>query len=316
MALFSEFAGFWTPVLPASEVGEKPVGTVLAGEKIVLFRGEKGIGALMDVCPHRGVSMALGKVVNGCLECPFHGWRFRADGACEHVPFNPDVDRGRLSSTALPVRELGGMIWVFTGTEAGGEPHVPETFSRPGAGFAYLHEEWNCHWTRAMENMLDSPHLPFVHASTIGRGMRRDMRDTSKMYQEVTETPVGFDIRFRVDDRPPGRLQFARPNGMELYILSEENRLLRLHVWCIPTETNRTRLLVASVYHFGLFTPIVGLFMGVNRKIVFEDRAVVESSFPTRIPSASEEKNVPTDKVTLRFRKWYFRHVVGATEEG
>ena len=51
-------------------------------------------------------------------------------------------------------------------------------------------------------------------------------------------------------------------------------------------------------------------FHGVNRKVIFEDRAVVESSFPTRVPRPTEEKSVPTDKVTLRLRSWYFRHIV------
>lgn len=315
MSLFKTFAGFWTPVLPAEQLKEKPLSTVLAGEKIVLFRGEKGVGALLDVCPHRGVSLALGKVVKGCLECPFHGWRFSEDGNCQHVPFNPEVDRSRLRTTALPVRERAGLIWVFTGLEAVGEPYIPEAFERPNVGTAYIYEDWKCHWTRAMENMLDTPHLPFVHAGTIGRGMLKALKDDSTLQQNLPETEVGFDIVTSMDQRPNGMLQWTRPNGMILHILDQPNRLMRLHVWCIPMEENQTRLLVGSVLNFGVFTPLAMMFKGVNRRIVFEDRDVVESSYPSCVPRPNQEKNVPTDRPTLKFRTWYFRHIVDGLPE-
>ena len=51
---FNSLPGFWTPVLPSSELKDKPLGTVVAGERVVFFRGKEGLGALIDRCPHRG----------------------------------------------------------------------------------------------------------------------------------------------------------------------------------------------------------------------------------------------------------------------
>lgn len=313
MVAFDELPEFWTPVLPAAELGERPYAMQLAGQRIVLFRADGAVHALVDVCPHRGVALSGGKVVRGCLQCPFHGWEFAGDGSCRHVPMNPGVDRARLAATALPVRERAGLIWVHTGPDAASEPHIPETFLQDGVQYAFLHEEWACHWTRAMENMLDTPHLPFVHAATIGRTMKRRLTDASVMTQNITETEHGCDFTFQLDGHPPGRLRWARPNNMELFISDAPSRRVRLHVWCIPTAPDRTRLLVGACYDFGWMTPWVVMFNGVNRKIVFEDRAVVESSFPTRVPRPDGEANVPTDKVTLRFRSWYYRTIVDRT---
>ncbi|XP_042148702.1 cholesterol 7-desaturase nvd [Ixodes scapularis] len=40
-------------------------------------------------CPHLGANLGvMGRVVGDCIECPFHGWRFRGeDGVCTHVPY-------------------------------------------------------------------------------------------------------------------------------------------------------------------------------------------------------------------------------------
>jgi phenylpropionate dioxygenase-like ring-hydroxylating dioxygenase large terminal subunit len=106
--MFDGFANVWTPLVQARILRRAPLRVVLAGEPIVLFRGEGGaIGALIDRCPHRGVALSLGRVgADGCLECPFHGWRFAPDGSNRHVPLSPDARRETLGAAALPVRRI------------------------------------------------------------------------------------------------------------------------------------------------------------------------------------------------------------------
>ena len=105
--MFKGFANVWSIVALASAIApNRPHPVTLAGERVVLFRDSTGkIAALHDRCPHRGVALSLGKVNEGQLECPFHGWRFNASGANCHVPWNPDARRENLGATALPVRE-------------------------------------------------------------------------------------------------------------------------------------------------------------------------------------------------------------------
>lgn len=182
--MFNGFAQVWTPVVDVRRLGSHPLKVTIAGEPIVLFRGaDSSIGALIDRCPHRGAALSLGRVnASGQLECPFHGWRFDAAGANCHVPLNPDARLETLGAAALPVRVIGELIWIYTAvTPPLTEPVVPPELQDPSLRRVYLTRDWNCHWTRAMENMLDTPHLPFVHRKTIGRALRQRLTPTSKM---------------------------------------------------------------------------------------------------------------------------------------
>jgi phenylpropionate dioxygenase-like ring-hydroxylating dioxygenase large terminal subunit len=305
--MFDLLPNFWTPVLPANHLGDRPVGVKLAGEKIALFRGKNGLGALLDSCPHRGVALSGGAVVDGCLTCPFHGWRFSEDGVARHIPFNEEQS-GHRRAVAVPVREIAGMIWVFTGLAAVGEPALPEAASRPGVHLAAVYEDWRVHWTRAMENMLDTPHLPYVHRRTIGAGMARGPQ--RKMVQEIVPNEKGWENHFVVDDGPPSRIDWLRPNAMELHILDQPGRFLRNAAYCVPLDAHTTRMIILSAWDFGIFSPLFRLGQLFNNRVLAEDRAILESSDPPEVPRPSAEQHVPTDTPTLRFRRWYFENLV------
>jgi phenylpropionate dioxygenase-like ring-hydroxylating dioxygenase large terminal subunit len=63
----------------------------ILGEPVLLGRARSGeIFALRDICPHRAVPLSAGRQVEQAgaptIECPYHGWRFGADGVCKHMP--------------------------------------------------------------------------------------------------------------------------------------------------------------------------------------------------------------------------------------
>ncbi len=308
--MFDGFANVWTPVMLHRKIGARPVRTVLAGVPLVLFRGKGGrLGALIDRCPHRGVALSLGRVTDdGCLECPFHGWRFDPCGENHHVPLNPDAKTARLGAQALPIRQIGDLVWVYTaaGAEHVPEPSVPAGLADPGLARCYVERLWACHWTRAMENMLDSPHLPFVHRRTIGGSMRARMTARSRLEVEWEDRPWGGVSRANLDgERNEAFLEFHRPNMMSLHI-PIPGKILGIHALVIPADTGATRLLVVGSRSF-LRWPILGpLFGRLNGAIAAEDRAVVESSGPDEVPPPGEEPSVATDRATLQFRKYYY----------
>jgi phenylpropionate dioxygenase-like ring-hydroxylating dioxygenase large terminal subunit len=169
-----------------------------------------------------------------------------------------------------------------------------------------IERTWNCHWTRAMENMLDSPHLPFVHRKTIGKFTRRYMKPDSTMEVTWEETPFGGLTRSLVDGRDGGgRLEFHQPNVMALHI-PIPRRHLRIHALVIPVDDTRTRLMVVGSRDFLKLGLVQGLFSANTAKIADEDRAVVESSFPSEVPPLGHEHSVGTDRATLAFRKYYY----------
>lgn len=313
--MFEGFARVWTPVAVSAELGERPLGLTVAGTRVVLFRdGEGRPAALVDRCPHRGVSLALGVVKAGCLRCPFHGWELDRDGLVTHVPWNPDAKLETLRGVALPVRELAGQLWLYTATGSPEhEPTVHEALLRPDVRVSGFAIDWDTHWTRAMENMLDWPHLPFVHAGTIGRGLLR--RREARMDVAWEERPWGAHTTIRIDgEEQPGALDFRWPNQMNLHI-PVRGKLLMMLVAAVPTSEKKTRMLLTMARGFLRARLFDLLFHRSNLRIATEDQAIVESSSPAEVPPPGEERSVRTDGPTLSFRKRYYAELRGSSAD-
>jgi phenylpropionate dioxygenase-like ring-hydroxylating dioxygenase large terminal subunit len=312
--MFSNFANVWTPVFLSKRLKDKPLPVTLANERLVFFRDAKGkAAALIDRCPHRGVALSLGRVTpNGNLECPFHAWQFDGSGAACHIPLNPDAKRDQLFAQSLPTREVGGVLWVYTAVTHSPpcEPTVPEALTRPGLAFTHYQVEWRGHWTRAMENMLDSPHVPFVHATTIGRFVRPYLRADSKMDISWEDTPYGGQTRAILDDRPDSgaTLSFYKPNMMVLEIPIPK-KVFRMHAFCVPVNDGAVRMIIVGARDFLKWSWLNPLFNWQNARIASQDRAIVETSWPPEVPPAGQEKSVRTDKATLKFRSYYFNEL-------
>jgi phenylpropionate dioxygenase-like ring-hydroxylating dioxygenase large terminal subunit len=315
-AMFENFANVWTMVCPGGDLrAGKPLGLRIAGERVVFFRDASGrAAALVDRCPHRGVALSLGRVRKGEIECPFHGWRFDGTGANCGVPWNPDAKRENLSAIALPVREIGGLLWLYTGFEpesAGTpEPLPSETIFEPNVTICAQSVLWKAHWTRVMENMLDMPHLPFVHRKTIGKGLQG--MTGSRMDLTWEDRPYGGRITNAVDGvARPGALEYRFPNVMELFI-DPPGKRLRLMVACIPEDATTTRLLLLTIRDFARAPLLNPVFRLLNWRIAREDRAIVESSEPIEAPRPGDEQSVRTDAPTLAFRRIYRKVLLGS----
>jgi len=279
---------------------------------VVVFGDASGAArALIDRCPHRGVKLSLGTVRAGCVECPFHGWRFDGTGAVKGVPFNPDAKLEVLKARAVPCEERNGVIYLYTAVTHDGVAPValtlPESLTRTDLAHAVIEVTWKTHWTRAMENMLDWPHLPFVHRNTIGRNLARKLAADPAMEVDVDieASEFGASSHMRIGgERQPGGLDWVKPNMMVLHI-DPPGTTFKMHVACVPVDAETTRMVVINTRSFlrpRVFTP---LFVRSNRRIVNEDRAVVESSSPAEVPTGAAERSVRTDKLPLMFRKHY-----------
>lgn len=242
--------------------------------RLVLFRQRSGeVVALGDRCPHLGASLALGKVKGDCLSCPFHGWTFDSRGACVDIPAlgDPTPRLGNLEIRHYPVREAGGLVWVFMARHAGSMPTtdpVPPELMEAGWAWGLVADVWPTNYTRFIENMLDMVHLPYVHAGTIGRFSRA----RGPLAPAITEHPDGFDIE---DDR----LTFRLPNVHRLTI----SPTMRNYMWGVPLGPTETKVYVLGLRRFaraGLLTP---LFNWVNRRILNEDRGIIDSQEPRHV---------------------------------
>jgi phenylpropionate dioxygenase-like ring-hydroxylating dioxygenase large terminal subunit len=81
-----------------------------------------------------------------------------------------------LKTFVYPTFEAYGYIWIFWGDDlslATTKPRFFDVFEAdPAMSYISFQQHWPTHYSRMCENQLDVMHLPFVHASTIGRGQR------------------------------------------------------------------------------------------------------------------------------------------------
>ncbi|MFN0069881.1 MAG: Rieske 2Fe-2S domain-containing protein [Chloroflexota bacterium] len=165
---------YWLPSIMSSEIGE-PDGTPkrvrLLGENLVAFRDTDGrVGVMDELCPHRGASLVLARNENHALQCLYHGWRIAADGAILETPCEPEESdfKDRIRHLAYPVRELGGIVWVYLGPP-GTEPQVPDfAWSHlPPENVSIIKMRLECNWAQGLEGVIDSAHSNFLHSSDI-----------------------------------------------------------------------------------------------------------------------------------------------------
>lgn len=78
----------WSPVAPAEDLDRgKPLQGFVEGVAVMVVRQDGQLRALADRCTHRGGPLSEGRLLDGCIECPWHGSRFRLDeGSIERGP--------------------------------------------------------------------------------------------------------------------------------------------------------------------------------------------------------------------------------------
>ncbi|GIF42974.1 hypothetical protein Axi01nite_72850 [Actinoplanes xinjiangensis] len=152
--------------LPSATLGRKPRPVTLFGQELVAWRGAGGRPVIMRRhCPHMGASLARGRLVDGLLECPFHGWRFDTSGSCAAIPGSERIPAAA-SSPPYPVVERYGYVWVWYG---GPEPifDLPDMPSMAPHTDRYRHfrlaDTTNATVRRIMENTYDPDHLIELH---------------------------------------------------------------------------------------------------------------------------------------------------------
>lgn len=143
------------------------------GRELVCYRGQTGRVHVMDAhCPHLGAHIGYGgSAVGDDVVCPFHHWRFDADGHNVEIPYRDNVNRGaRLRP--WPARELAGMVFVWHGP-AGDEPAwelpaVPETSDDRFRWHVPDGARWRIrtHPQEVCENTVDIAHFQYVHGVT------------------------------------------------------------------------------------------------------------------------------------------------------
>jgi phenylpropionate dioxygenase-like ring-hydroxylating dioxygenase large terminal subunit len=172
----------WYPVFYLDDLDQrKPARfTLLERDLVIWWDALAGTWrAFDDQCPHRLAPLSEGRVnAAGLLECPYHGWAFSGDGACQMIPQQAADERAETSRracvAALPTAVCQGLLFVYAGDpEQAQQVPVPviEPIVDDPEGWTLLNTFRDLPYDALtlLENVLDPSHVPFTHHNTVGK---------------------------------------------------------------------------------------------------------------------------------------------------
>jgi nitrite reductase/ring-hydroxylating ferredoxin subunit len=94
-------------------------------ERVAVFRHGNRLSAVTNVCAHQRGPLGEGKIVDGCIACPWHGWEYRPEDGRSPPPFEERIATYRL-------RVVGREIWLDPRPLPPGTPVEPAIFEESG----------------------------------------------------------------------------------------------------------------------------------------------------------------------------------------
>ena len=127
-ALFAPFnqagPGGWLSVAEVDKLedGRAKIVRPKHGEAIAVFRDKNHVYAVSNVCRHQGGPLGEGKIVDGCITCPWHGFQYRMEDGRTPPPFTEMI-------STYATRIVDNVVYVDPKPNA---PGTPQAGSRIG----------------------------------------------------------------------------------------------------------------------------------------------------------------------------------------
>ena len=82
----------WVDAGPVADIPlQRARVLTIAGERVAVFRYDGRVAALSNVCQHQNGPLGEGRVIDGCVTCPWHGYQYRPEDGCSPPPFTEKV---------------------------------------------------------------------------------------------------------------------------------------------------------------------------------------------------------------------------------
>lgn len=191
----------------------------LLDEPLVFFRQpDGGVAALQDRCPHRFAPLSAGQLCEGgaAVQCPYHGLRFDAAGACVHNPHGNGAIPRAARVRAWTVLERHGLLWLWAGDAAQADasliPDLAAVTAAPEHATIRGYLPTACDYRLLADNILDLTHADYLHAGSLGSGaITRAQAEVAELdarsvrvrwLSSGDQAPPAFDQHLREQGRP------------------------------------------------------------------------------------------------------------------
>ncbi len=82
----------WNFVCSIQDIEEDKAKMVnVQNERVAIFKYDGKLSAVHNVCKHQMGPLGEGKIIDGCITCPWHGYQYRPEDGCAPAPFTEKV---------------------------------------------------------------------------------------------------------------------------------------------------------------------------------------------------------------------------------
>lgn len=261
---------------------------MLFGRPLVLFRVAGTAYALNDRCAHRNAPLSAGAVRGGCLECPYHGWRYAPSGKVQEIPALGEVESDRYAVKGFPTHESDGLVWVWPGSAPPvGTPPRSITVDSAKRSHSFIMETtFQGTVEGCLENFLDCPHATTVHKGFFRSPTRRKVKVALRTLHDGAEVeyfdePREKSLVWKMLDRSKSSMKhtdrFVAPATSRVDYAYSDGSQYTITSHCTPAEEGTVKVFTTiafSVPRFGIV--IRAIFPMLAKLIIKQDIRMVE----------------------------------------
>lgn len=296
----------WLPLCQFKKISKKPQRFILLNYPLVVYKSKTQIIVLEDRCPHRGTPLSQGKLHDGLLQCPYHGWRFNAKGDCVAIPGL--VKKTNLRNKCVKsytTKVEYGLVFVCLKEHTSSLPiyKIPALFKDH---FRYHCMEFiiQAEMLNAIENVLDATHTHYVHAGLLRLDKKRQMIKAT-----LSTTPFSAEVCYEGESQQSGlistlfernrkttigRFHYPLVAELEYYGIAEINAAFTFFLSPISAKEHRIFLLISYPWHWFsspikklLFMPFIKIALKQDRDILKKQK-INDSFFPNATVKSTE----------------------------
>ena len=301
----------------------------------LVWKNKDNYYAMDNYCSHRGASLSLGEIINGCVVCPYHGYEFNNKGILCKIPGLIFANSNAHNQNIYEVVEKNNWIYlntvnkIFYNTSQINIYQEPETFDNTFKNIL-INLNFNTYARLVSENSLDIMHIGFVHSF----GNRKN---PAPLYERppylVGDYPYHYKSEYHYES---GEKSLAR-NFFGIKYLIVENEFILPHttiarvifgnltstvITCTQPINNTNSNLFVKVYRnfwtdkdnifFGKIINYIGDLVTIMmmKNTVMEDKAIIEN---IDLRYMDGKFNMKYDKIQNVYRSLYKKLIKNIT---
>jgi phenylpropionate dioxygenase-like ring-hydroxylating dioxygenase large terminal subunit len=323
-----KFADFWYVVAFSNQLKPNQVlSRTILGEWLAVFRGKDGKPvALQDRCIHRNTRLSRGKVCQGKLECPYHGWVYDDTGKVVSVPSEGEnfCSSKMRKCQVYQTLEQDGYVYVRLSSPA--EEFLPfkmPKYQQPGWETVKVINRFHNNVTNCAENFIDVPHTASVHPGIFRKPSKQELemtverRNGSVFAEYRNETSnLGWFTKFlnNKGDKIRHIDSFHMPNVTSVEYDISPNRRLFITSQCIPETEDSTLVYTYVTYNYGIWNKLVKPFVHrTTQHIIRQDIEALKIQWQVIEKYGTHFANTPADTIHIFVES--IRHRIAAGKD-